>query len=123
MSEELDYTPELYTLEDEDGKEQTFEMLDAMEYEGERYYALVPYQESPEELIEDDGELVILKSRTEGDEEFLDSIDDDEEFDKIGALFLKRIEDMFDEDEDEEGCGCGDGCNCGDGCGCGCDHE
>lgn len=34
MAEE--YTPDLYTLEDEEGNEQTFEMLDAMEYEGRK---------------------------------------------------------------------------------------
>ena len=83
MSEELDCTPDLYTLIDEDGKEQTFEMLDAIEQDGEKYFALVPYSENPDELIESDGELVILKSQVDGEEEILVSIDNDDEFDKI----------------------------------------
>lgn len=120
MSEELDYTPELYTLVDEDGKEQAFEMLDAIEENDQRYFALIPYHENPEETLEDDGELVILKSEMVDGEEMLASIDDDKEFDRIGEIFLKRIETMFeddDEDNDEGGCGCEGGC-CDGGCHC-----
>ena len=80
MSEE--YTPDLYTLEDEDGNEQVFEMLDVMEYEGEKYYALTPYYENPDEALGDDGEVVILKSDFDGDEEIMVSIDDDEEYER-----------------------------------------
>ncbi|WP_124098025.1 DUF1292 domain-containing protein [Ruminococcus sp. Marseille-P6503] len=100
MSEE--YTPDLYTLEDEDGHEQVFEMLDAMEYEGEKYYALTPYYENPEETLGDDGEVVILKSDFDGDEEIMVSIDDDEEYERIGNIFMKRIEEMFEFDDDED---------------------
>lgn len=107
MNEE--YTPDLYTLEDEEGNEQTFEMLDAMEYEGEKYFALTPYFENPEEMLEDAGAVVILKSEIDGDEEIMVSIDDDDEYEKIGNIFMKRIEEMFafdDEDDDDCDCGC-----------------
>lgn len=104
MAEE--YTPDLYTLEDEEGNEQTFEMLDAMEYEGEKYFALTPYFENPEEMLSDSGEVVILKSDFDGDEEIMVSIDDDDEYEKIGNIFMKRIEEMFAFDDDDE-------CNCG----------
>lgn len=121
MPDTLDYTPDLYTLVDEDGKEQTFEMLDALEMDDNKYYALVPYCQQAEELVDDDGELVILKAQMNGDEEILVSIDDDKEFDKIGQIFLKRIEDMFEADDEE--CCCNDKCSCEDGhdddCGCG----
>lgn len=120
MSEELNYTPDLYTLVDEEGKEQTFEMLDAIEFEGERYFAMVPYQENPDELLDSDGDLVILKSQMDGEEEMLASIDDDDEFEKVGALFMKRIEEMF----EEEDCDCDDDCDCDGDCGCGhCDCD
>lgn len=118
MSEEMNFTPELYTLVDEDGKEQEFEMLDAMEHEGQRYYALIPYHENPEETLEDDGDLVILKSEFEGDEEILVTIDDDKEYEKIGEMFLQRVQSMFEDEEDEDGCDCGHDCGCGDNCGC-----
>lgn len=103
MNEE--YTPDLYTLEDEEGNEQTFEMLDAMEYEGEKYFALTPYFDEPEDMIEDSGEVVILKSEFDGDEEIMVSIDNDEEYEKIGGIFMKRIEEMFAFDDDDE-CDC-----------------
>ncbi len=108
MSEKMDYTPDLYTLVDEEGKEQTFELLDVMEVDDERYFALVPYIDE-EELVSGDGELVILKAQMEGEEEILASIEDDEEFERIGQMFLKRIEESFEED----GCECDDeDCDC-----------
>ena len=44
--------PDLLTLEDEDGKECTFEVIDATEVNGTRYLAVIPYQEDPESLDE-----------------------------------------------------------------------
>ena len=38
-----EFLPDLYELEDENGNKQTFELLDAMEYGDEKYYALTPY--------------------------------------------------------------------------------
>ncbi len=132
---EQDYTPELYTLSDEEGKEQTFELIDTYVEGDDRYYAMVPYFENPDDLIQSDGELVILKSDYVDDEEMLVTIEDDDEYDRIGAIFLKRIEEMYAEmEEDGCGCGCGSedddcgcehhhGCECDDDdCECGCDH-
>ncbi len=100
--EEMNFAPDLYTLVDENGEEQTFELLDAMEYEGERYYALTPYYPNAEDLLNDDGELTILKSEFVDDEEMMVSIENDEEFEKIAEIFLERIEAIFEEPEDED---------------------
>ena len=121
---EQDYTPELYTLSDENGKEQTFELIDTYVEGDERYYAMVPYFENPDDLIQSDGELVILKSDYVDNEEMLVTIDADDEYERIGGIFLKRIEEMYAEME-EDGCECGCGCHhddCDDDCDCGCDH-
>ena len=99
---EQDYTPELYTLSDEDGKEQTFELIDTYVEGDERYYAMVPYFENPDDLIQSDGELVILKSDYVDNEEMLVTIDDDDEYERIGAIFLKRIEEMYAEMEEDD---------------------
>lgn len=107
--EEIDYTPDLYTLVDDEGKEMTFEMLDAMEYEGEKYFALTPCPDDPKELLDNDGEVVILKAVMENGEEIMASIEDDEEYEKIGNMFMERIEDMFEFEDDEcddEDCDC-----------------
>ena len=106
-----EYMPDLYELEDENGDKQSFELLDVMAYEGEKYYALTPYfdEDEAERMLEDSGEVVILRSEfDENNDEILASIDDDEEYEKIGELFMKRIEDMFEFDEDDDDCGCGD---------------
>ena len=50
----------LYTLEDEEGNEQEFEVLGEMEYEGANYCALIPYYENEEDLLKDDGEFVVV---------------------------------------------------------------
>ena len=101
-NENMDMAADLYTLVDEEGVEQTFEMIDVLEIDDQRYYALVPYYEDPSKAVEGDSELVILKSEfDDNNEEILASIDDDEEYEKIGSKFLERIQDMYD-DEDEE---------------------
>ena len=103
MNEE--YTPDLYELEDEQGNKQSFELLDVMEYEGEKYYALTPYydEDDLENMLDDPGEVVILRSEfDENNDEILASIDDDEEYERIGDIFMKRIEEMFDFDDEEE---------------------
>ena len=98
--DEMEYNPDIYTLIDEEGVEQTFELLDIMELEGERYFALMPYYENAEEMLEDDGELIILKSQMdENDEELMVSIDDEEEYQRIGNIFLEKLADLFEEEE------------------------
>ena len=99
--EKNEYTPDLFTLEDEDGNEQEFELLDVMEYEDEVYYALTPYYgDQREEQLEDDGEVVILKEEMVDGESMLVSIEEDEEYEKIGGLFLERLNEIYDDDDD-----------------------
>ena len=105
-----EYTPDLYELEDENGEKTMFELLDAMDYEDETYYALTPYfdESQGEELLEDSGEVVILKSEyDENGDEILASIDDDELYEKIGRIFIERLEDMFEFEDEDDDCDCG----------------
>lgn len=94
---DMEMAANLYTLEDEDGVEQQFEMLDTLEVDGERYYALVPYYEDPTKELEADAELVVLKAEyDENDDEILVTIDSDEEYEKIGNMFLDRLNELYD---------------------------
>ena len=96
---DYDMGADLFTLTDEEGVEQTFELMDTFEDKaGNVYYALVPYYENPEEMVEADTELVILKSEDDGDEETLASIDDDDEYERIGKSFMDRLSEMFDDE-------------------------
>ncbi len=99
---EMEMTPDIYTLVDEEGQEQAFELLDVLELEDERYFALIPYYENPEESLEDDGDLVILKSEMVNDEEMMATIEDDEEYERVGAIFLERLDSMFDDEFDQD---------------------
>ncbi|MCI7233039.1 MAG: DUF1292 domain-containing protein [Oscillospiraceae bacterium] len=94
-----DLGADLYTLVDEEGVEQTFELMDTYETdEGELYYALVPYYENPEDMVEADTELVVLRSEEdENGEETLVSIDDDAEYERIGQIFMDRLSETYEE--------------------------
>ncbi len=101
MSEEMEYNPDLYTLVDEEGVEQTFELLDVMEVDDDRYFALMPYYEDPEDILDDTAELIVLKSQMdENDEELMISIDDEEEYQRIGQMFLEKLSTYFDGEEE-----------------------
>ena len=106
MSDELspemleEATPDLLTLEDEDGKEVTFEVIDATEVNGTRYLAVIPYQEDPESLQED-AELILMRSGTDDEGEYMDIVDDDEELITVGKVFEERLRAMYDIDDSE----------------------
>ena len=106
MSDELspemleEAAPDLLTLEYEDGKEVTFEVIDATEVNGTRYLAVIPYQEDPESLQED-AELILMRIGTDDEGEYMDIVDDDEELITVGKVFEERLRAMYDIDDSE----------------------
>ena len=106
MSDELspemleEAAPDLLTLEDEDGKEVTFEVIDATEVNGTRYLAVIPYQEDPESLQED-AELILMRIGTDDEGEYMDIVDDDAELITVGKVFEERLRAMYDIDDSE----------------------
>lgn len=92
----------LYTLVDEEGVEQTFEMLDAMEVDDKQYFALMPLYDDPQEQLDSDGELVILTSEIVNGEEMMASIDDDDEYERIGNMFIDRLNAIFDDEYEDD---------------------
>ena len=106
MSDELspemleEAAPDLLTLEDEDGKEVTFEVIDATEVNGTRYLAVILYQEDPESLQED-AELILMRIGTDDEGEYMDIVDDDEELITVGKVFEERLRAMYDIDDSE----------------------
>ena len=104
MSEEIkkdneqEYNPDLITLTDENGKEYTFEVLDAIETDEARYLALLPTFDDPQKMLEDSGELVIVKVGEEDGEEYYYEIEDDDEYEMIAEAFVERLEDYFEID-------------------------
>ncbi len=94
-----EYNPDLITLTDDEGKEYTFEVLDAIETDTARYLALLPQYEDPKAMLDDSGELVIVKVAEEDGEEYFCEIEDDDEYETIADAFVDRLEDFFEIDE------------------------
>ncbi|MBQ2315763.1 MAG: DUF1292 domain-containing protein [Clostridia bacterium] len=93
-----EYNPDLISLVDEDGKEYKFEVLDAIETDIGRYLALLPIYDDPQKMLDDSGELVIVKSFVEDGEEYFDEIEDDDEYETVADAFAERLEDFFEID-------------------------
>ena len=82
-------------LTDEEGNNFKLEIVGEVEYEGEHYRVFLPT-----DMDEDDPDygFIILKSVMDGDEELLDSVDDEELLEKVYAIYMEEV---F-EDEEEE---------------------
>ena len=74
------------TLTDYEGNEVDFELVDAIEHNGKKYCILYPEGLSEEER--EDEEPLILEYVLEGDEDFLEEIIDDDEYDEIYNIYF-----------------------------------
>ena len=80
MSEE-NFDSEIYTLTDEDGKESQFELLATTVFNGIEYMAMAPLDEKSEEYV------ILKVTKDENGEDALETIEDDDEFDRMADLF------------------------------------
>ena len=95
-TEDEEYQPDLMTLEDEDGNEVTFEVLDALDHKGVHYLAVVEYTENEEDA--EDAQLVILSVGEDDEGEYLDVVEDDETLLEVSKLFEQRLSDDYEID-------------------------
>ena len=88
-----EFGPNFVTLTDDEGNDIELEYVDALEHNGTTYMAFFPVVEEDGEDEENEEEygLVILKSQMENGEEFLVTIEDEEEIDKVYDLFMEQI--------------------------------
>ena len=88
-----EFGPNFVTLTDDEGNDIELEYVDALEHNGTTYMAFFPVVEEDGEDEENEEEygLVILKSQMENGEEFLVTVDDEEEIDKVYDLFMEQI--------------------------------
>ncbi len=93
-----EYEPIIVSVVDEDGAEHTFEELDTLEIDDKEYVALLPVYD--DEVSDEDGELIILLRTYDGDEIYLEPIEDESEFMRIGQMFEDRLSDMFEFEDD-----------------------
>ena len=88
-----EFGPNFVTLTDDEGNDIELEYVDALEHNGTTYMAFFPVveEDSEDEENEEEYGLVILKSQMENGEEFLVTIDVEEEIDKVYDLFMEQI--------------------------------
>lgn len=88
-----EFGPNFVTLTDDEGNDIELEYVDALEHNGTTYMAFFPVveEDSEDEENEEEYGLVILKSQMENGEEFLVTIDDEEEIDNVYDLFMEQI--------------------------------
>ncbi len=97
-----EYGPDIVSVVDEDGVEHTFEELDRIELDEGKFIALLPVYDDAEDILDDDGELIILSVNEDKDGEiYLEPIEDDALFDKVGNIFEERLADYFEFDDEE----------------------
>lgn len=84
-----------FEVKDEDGNQVKFELIGSMEHNGVIYHAVIP-------MDRDDDEFIVLKQIPDKDELFIGTIDDDDEYEKIGNLFLERFADEDEADDEDE---------------------
>ena len=77
MADEKDlYEPDIISVTDENGEEILFELL-------ERYE-------------NDDGVYVAITEYRDGDEEYLEEIESEEEFNRVSDILMKMVEEQYD---------------------------
>ena len=81
---------DIIILVDENGEEQEFELLDTVEYEGERYVVLIQDEEDS---------VVILKVESEEDEELSLVTCEDDVIEEVYHIFKEQNTDNIDFDD------------------------
>ncbi len=101
MNEE--FGPDIVSVTDEDGIEHIFEELDRIETDdGNKYVALIPIYDDEEEILDSDGDVLILKVIEENGENYLVQIEDEKEFNEIGNIFEDRLIEKYEKEAAEE---------------------
>ncbi len=93
----LDEDEGIIELEDEEGNIKRFEFVDRAEMNGTVYYALIP--EEYDENDDSEAEFVVLKEQEINGEVMLATVDDDEEYNRAGEMFLQRFAELPDLDD------------------------
>ena len=99
MSNNEPNNTDLVTIIDENGVTHVFEELDRIETEDGRFVALLPLDESDDD---EDSELIVLQVREDGDEVWLEPIEDDKVFEDVAEIFEDRLSEQYDFADEEE---------------------
>lgn len=84
------YEPEIVLLQDNEGNEVEFELLDVVEYEGEEYIILIENDEAAQDVT-----ILKIQSIDDETEEYF-GIDDEEILTNVFEVFKEKYKDEFD---------------------------
>ena len=96
--DEIESMTNTVSVLDDNGVEHEFEILDEIETEDGYYLALLPTYDDPSEMLDDDGELIILEVVQEDGKDMLAPILDDEKYDRIAEIFEQRLSEYYEID-------------------------
>ena len=96
MNEE--FGGDFITIADEEGNEFELELLDTIDLDGKSYSVFVPADIENMDVNDPDYGLIFLSNREENGEEFFDSIDDDDELNRVYEAYQA----ILDAEEGEE---------------------
>ncbi len=78
---------------DEDGNKVTFELLDIVTVDDIEYALLLPKDAETED---EESEVLVMRLKKDGEEYTFETIENDEEFDKV-AQYIEEIEDEIED--------------------------
>ncbi len=88
---------DIYTLTDEDGNELEFELFGELDLDGQHYLGMIPL-----DAEDDNDEYVIFRlAGSQDGEDILETIEDDEEFERVADAFDDRYFSELDLDGQE----------------------
>ncbi len=82
---------ELIETVDEEGNKVTFELLDVVTVDDVEYALLLP-----KDVKDEDGEILVMRLKKDGEEFSFEAIEDDDEFNKV-AEYIEELEDEIEE--------------------------
>ena len=77
----------LVSIVDENGVTHVFEELDRIETEDGKFVALMPFAESNDD---EEGELIVLRVNIDGDETWLEPIEEDDVFENVAEINFEK---------------------------------
>ena len=85
-----EYGNDFVSITDDEGNEFELEHLDTIELDGKLYMAFLPADADEDD---DDFGIIILKVISDGEDEILTTVDDEDEQYKVFELFVERLSD------------------------------
>ena len=97
MANEEMYEPDIISVNDEDGNEILFELLERYETDDDVYVAITEYRDDDEDIVEADFEVIILKVVTDDNgDEYLEEIQDEMEYEQVSDILMSKVQEKFD---------------------------